>query len=349
MVEEWHSEYNSFNSWKGLMYIEHYRAILKGEFLPPIEVNLDPVNQCNLACVWCNNAITRTRNIIMPIDKILKLIEYLKKWGAKAICVAGGGEPTLHPNLDQIFDFCKFMDMPISILTNGTFKYDWHIPSVAEVSRWIGVSLDCATKKTYLKLKKSDKFDVVINNMKLIAQYGTKELTYKFLLHPDNQYEVYKAIELAKDIGCQRIHIRPLAFMYFQDCEADYDIGSINDQVIEGRGIFEDDNFKVFYVQHKYNKDLHRTFNFKKCLATPIMMMIEANGDVMLCIDRKNEPSMCIGNVYKNELKEIWGSDQHKRVIEGVNLKDCQKCTFNKYNEQIEKAVINNALDYEFT
>jgi hypothetical protein len=47
-IQEWQSQWNSFNSMKGLMYAEWYRAILewmegkRDKPLPPIEASVDP-------------------------------------------------------------------------------------------------------------------------------------------------------------------------------------------------------------------------------------------------------------------------------------------------------------------
>ena len=87
---EWKDSYNSFNSWKGLLYKQWYDAIVEGKFLPPIEVNLDPVNACQLACQWCNNKGTRSRNVVMSTHHMVNLIKFFKKWGVKGLCIAGG-------------------------------------------------------------------------------------------------------------------------------------------------------------------------------------------------------------------------------------------------------------------
>jgi MoaA/NifB/PqqE/SkfB family radical SAM enzyme len=349
-IKEWDDKFNSFNSYKGLMYFEWYRAILEGNFLHPIEASVDPVNACNLKCVWCNGYDVQNRNVYMDNEHLLELVKFIKEWGVKAICFAGGGEPTLHPILYKAIDLCSEIKIPVAIISNGTFNSIKLAMSLASNCRWIGISVDAATPQTYEKLKKADLFNRVIENIMTLVKLGAREVTYKFLLHPDNQHEVYEAIELAKDLGCHRIHIRPVSFMNFQDHEDNYDIESINNQVMKGRAIFEDERFRVFYVQHKFNKDLHRMFNFKKCLATPIMPIFQANGDISICIDRKADKSLVIGSHLDiSKIKDIWGSEKHKEVIKNINLNDCPKCTIQHCNEFIEKAIINNQMDWEFT
>jgi MoaA/NifB/PqqE/SkfB family radical SAM enzyme len=347
--KEWLNEYNSFNSYKGLMYKPQYDAILKGEFLPPIEVNIDPVNTCQLDCIWCNNKAVRRRGDYMPAVHLLDLIKFFKEWGVKAICFAGGGESALHPNLTEALYLCKDLNMPVSLITNGLFRDEEQIKAVAECTRWVGVSVDCASEETYYDLKGKNRFIQVINNIRKLVRLEAREVTYKYLIHPANQNEISEAINLANGIGCHRIHIRPVSFMNYQDKEEKYDIKNIEYQVQRGRDYYESPTFKIFYVQHKFNQDLHRKFNFKHCQATPIMGIFEANGDIMLCIDRKNDNRLCIGkHTNISEIPNIWGGEKHKQVINEIKLTECPKCTFNKYNEQIE-AIGKNLFDWEFT
>jgi len=350
MVKEWNDKYNSFNSFKGLLYIEWYKAILRGEFLPPIEASIDPVNTCNFDCLWCNNAMTKARGVMMRKNHLLDLFQFFRDWGVKGICIAGGGEPTLHPHLGEAIFYAHALNMPIALMTNGTFLgSDDGLLAAASCCRWIGVSVDCANRETFKKLKGSDSFNKVLTNIKRLVELGGREIVYKFLLHPENQNEVFEAIELARLLGCQRIHIRPVSFMNFQDQEENYDIDSIDRQVEKGRAEFETEKFGIFYIRHKYNTEMHRTFGFSKCRATPLMPIFHANGDMSLCVDRKNDKSMVFGSHEKiDEIRKIWGGIEHKAKIQAIDLEECPKCTFNEYNTQIEKCVINNSMDFEF-
>jgi MoaA/NifB/PqqE/SkfB family radical SAM enzyme len=347
---EWLDKYNSFNSYKGLMYKQWYDAILAGQFLPPIECSVDPVNVCNLDCIYCNNKLTKARGVMMTREHLLDLFSFFKSWGAKAICIAGGGEPTLHPNLAEAVSLAYNLNMPIAMLTNGSFSGSEDLlMTCAKCMRWIGISVDSATAETYVKLKGKDLFEFVLSNIKQLVESGAREVTYKFLLHPYNQHEVYKAIELARDLGCHRIHIRPVSFLNFQDHEEKYDIEGITEQVAKARGMFETDRFRIFYVQHKYDKDLHRKFGFKKCNVTPLMPIFHSQGDISICIDRKNDASMVIGSHEPvDNILKVWGSEHHKKVIDNVKLSECPKCTIAPYQCQYEQCIEKNSMDWEF-
>ena len=348
---EWLDKYkwNSFNSIKALQYRAWYDAILAGEFLPPVEASVDPVNDCNLNCFWCNGHDVHKRKVRMSTYHLIELCDFFKKWGVKGVCFAGGGEPTMHEGLGGAFQHLHVLGLPAAIITNGLFLDDAQIRNIGNYAQWVGISVDCAKPETYKLIKGEDRFKDVLRNISALLKYEPREVTYKFLIHPKNQYEIFDAIKTAAQLGCHGIHIRPVSFRNFQKSEEPFDVIRINQQIDEGFKEYGN-SIKIFAVKHKFNKDLHVQFPFKQCLGTPIMPIFQANGDVSLCIDRKADKSLVLCQ-HNNpaEVLKAWGSKKHHDIIKGINIKDCPKCTFTHINEIIERVVINNEMNWEFS
>jgi len=284
----------------------------------------------------------------MTREHLLELCDFFAKWGVKGVCFAGGGEPSLHEALGEAFLRLYSLRIPVSIITNGLFLDDDQIKTLARYSRWIGVSVDCAKPETYKQIKGHDRFKDVLRNISALLAHKPHEVTYKFLVHPINQYEIYDAIRTASQLGCHGIHIRPVSFRNFQKNEEDFDVIRINKQIYEG---FNDygDKIKIFAVKHKFNQDMHVKFPFNKCLATPLMPIFQADGTVTLCIDRKKDESLILCRHDEPDIVlKIWGSDWHKTLIDKIKIEECPKCTILHLNEQIERAVINDEMDFPF-
>jgi MoaA/NifB/PqqE/SkfB family radical SAM enzyme len=348
-VIEWQSEWNSFNSYKGLLYKQWYDGIIAGNFLPPIEASVDPVNDCNLNCFWCNGVEPKSRKVMMSHDHLIDLCYFFKKWGVKAVCFAGGGEPTMHRGLWQAFDVLKDLGLPSAIITNGLFLDRRQMESIARNSTWCGISVDAAKPETYMKIKGANEYKTIIRNICTLLEQGINELTFKFLIHPINQYEIYDAIRTASHLGCHAIHIRPIAFKCFQKHEEPYDIRKINMQIKQGFIDFGN-KIKIFAVRHKYNSEMHADINFKKCLATPIMPIFQADGWMSACIDQKHEKGLRLcRHDNPDDILKFWGSKEHKAILDKIDVSKCPKCTLNKYNEQIEHAIIKNEMNWQFT
>ena len=77
--KEWTNPYNAFNSMKVLLWRDHLEAAVKGEFLPPVIVDTDLTNLCNLNCIWCNSQeFRRKAPYSQSTEHLLKLADFYK-------------------------------------------------------------------------------------------------------------------------------------------------------------------------------------------------------------------------------------------------------------------------------
>jgi len=218
MIEwaEW-DKFNSFNSWKGLLYADWYKGIAEGKIFPPIEASIDPIHACNLDCKHCNAVRYRRENPQKMTDEhLFNLIDFLSEWGVKANCFGGGGEPTMHPGLSSALLYSKAKGMESSLSTNGTIMSDKLADAIIETCRWIGISVDAASGGTYEELKGTNLFGKVLDNIKKLVKLNEKDkscdINYKFLISPINQHEIYEACSIARDLGVRDFQARPMDY-----------------------------------------------------------------------------------------------------------------------------------------
>ena len=339
---EWKDEFNSFNSWKGLAYLPQYEAIAREFFLPPIEASLDPIEKCQLKCKHCNAGRYLGKNR-MEDEHLIKLIEFLGIWGVRAICFGGGGEPSLHTKLGDAIKKTVQGGMKASVATNGIImRFDAY-----KLCRWIGVSLDAATSKTYRIGRKGDYFKRVIANLEKLCLIAQKDcaVAYKFLIFDYNQHEIYEACKLAKNLGVRDFHARPADLKHqgmIKQQKNAYAIEKINEQ-FEKCHALENKNFRVFTVTHKFNSDFTPKRKFSQCYASPICIQLCADGNIYLCPDTRHKDEFIIGrHIDNNGVRQAWGNKRHKELVYKNGADMCSsRCTFSKYNEQCERLAIN--------
>lgn len=364
--QEWseQSKYNSFNSYKYLTYYEKYKSIVAwmngNDYLPPpIEVNLDPIAKCNLDCYFC---ITQRylkhhyeevgKMTELPLDYMLNLVDFLVEWGVKGLCISGGGEPTLHKDLPELVTYAA-KKMDVAVVTNATKPIGSLLPC-----RWVALSVDASNRDTYKAIKGVDKFDLVIGNIKRGADARRYinpyvDLCFKLLVLPENQYEIYDACLLAKSLGVQDFHVRPVDFER-KDIEGakklDLDIPSIYEQFRKCH-LEETDDFRVFTVMHKFDSRFHVKHGYKSCLASPVILPILTDGNAYICVEHKMQKKYRLGSCYPpEEILNWWGGDKHRQVIKGINPKrDCSRCVYSECNRQIEECVIEDKLCVNFS
>jgi MoaA/NifB/PqqE/SkfB family radical SAM enzyme len=363
MVKEWKDSFNSFNSVKGLTYIEYYKAIEEWKEgkrtspLPPIEVSLDPIHACQLQCSHCNASryldTTKDTDRRMKDEHLMILIKFLANWKVKGICFGGGGEPTLHTQLWEALLLSKQLGLENSIATNGINLKDENIDIAVETCRWIGVSVDAATKKTYQIGRKMNVFNKAIINIEKLTEKSQKlntncDIAFKFLIFDYNQHEIYKACKLAKNIGVKDFHARPADFRHqglgeFKKNQNIYNIKLIEKQFKKCHELATED-FRVFTVVHKFNEDYTPRRKFSQCYASPICIQLCADGWVYLCPDCRHMEGYKLGRHDPNpeEILKLWGSQRHYDLVFKEGAQNCNsRCTFSPYNEQCERLVIN--------
>src|SRR6202045_3565912 len=82
----------------------------------PYMAHIVPMRRCNLACTYCNEYDDFSDPV--PIDEMLRRIDHLGRLGTSVITISGG-EPLLHPELDQIIARIRKTGAIAGMITNG--------------------------------------------------------------------------------------------------------------------------------------------------------------------------------------------------------------------------------------
>jgi len=358
-MREWLNPWNPFNSAKVLLWRQHLEGCAKEEYLPPVTVDIDPSNKCNYDCKFCNAYdMIQGSGKLMPEDHMIKLADFLKEWGVNSACIAGGGEPFMNKGMNTLLRRMYMNGLENGVITNGSLLTDKDISTLAATCLWVGFSMDAATKETYNKVKgiKGDLFNKVIENIgKLVKKAkGQKcNVAYKFLLMPDNQYDIYNAINIAKTLGVRDFHLRPVGWDNLTKTKGkedyNYDMESIDKQIKEGRKL-ETKDFRVFGIRHKFNPDFTRKVNFKRCWAIPMLPTFGADGNVHTCFDMRGRKDLILCRHYPDvsEILKVWNTEFHKEMIRNIDVTKCPRCTFGTYNDIVEKVIIEDGFCRNF-
>ena len=82
----------------------------------PVEAQIIPIRRCNLSCTYCNEFDSSSQPV--PTVEMLHRIDLLAALGTAAITISGG-EPLLHPELDEIIRRIRSHGMLAGLITNG--------------------------------------------------------------------------------------------------------------------------------------------------------------------------------------------------------------------------------------
>jgi MoaA/NifB/PqqE/SkfB family radical SAM enzyme len=90
---------------KGLVSTDH-----------PILAHIIPIRRCNLSCTYCNEYDDFSKPV--PTEAMKQRIDHLARLGTSIITFSGG-EPLLHPELDELIAHIRKHPIIAAIITNG--------------------------------------------------------------------------------------------------------------------------------------------------------------------------------------------------------------------------------------
>ncbi len=108
--------------WRALRFFHtrarELRMIVKALFSTghPVLVHIIPIRRCNLACTYCNEFDDFSDPV--PLEEMKRRLDLLAEMGTSVITISGG-EPLLHPELDEIIRHIRRRGVIAGMITNG--------------------------------------------------------------------------------------------------------------------------------------------------------------------------------------------------------------------------------------
>jgi MoaA/NifB/PqqE/SkfB family radical SAM enzyme len=95
---------------------EFVRGLVNTEH--PLLVHIVPMRRCNIDCGYCNEFDKVSKPV--PLDEMVRRVDKLASLGTSVVAFSGG-EPMLHPDLDEIIRAIRRRGMIAGLITNGYF------------------------------------------------------------------------------------------------------------------------------------------------------------------------------------------------------------------------------------
>ena len=117
---------------------------------PLISAYITITRECNLACPYCYQGLSKRRGRHMPIERIRSLFAQIEAVNPGCYLIVTGGEPMMHPDFDEILDLIDASDFRLTLLTNGMYIDAPMAERLARMKRLdvVQISLDGMTEET---------------------------------------------------------------------------------------------------------------------------------------------------------------------------------------------------------
>jgi MoaA/NifB/PqqE/SkfB family radical SAM enzyme len=109
----------------------------------PLLAHIIPVRRCNLSCTYCNEFDDFSKPV--ETEEMFRRVDKLGALGTAVITISGG-EPLLHPELDDIIRRIRKNGMIAGLITNGYFLVPERIQRLNRAGlEWLQISIDNVT------------------------------------------------------------------------------------------------------------------------------------------------------------------------------------------------------------
>ena len=267
-------------------HLRQVRVVAKALHSPrhPIVVHIVPIRRCNLSCTYCNEFDGFSQPV--PIAVMLGRVDRLIELGTTVITISGG-EPMLHPELDQLILHIRRRGSMATLITNGYLLTPERIKLLNRAGLdHLQISIDNAVPDEVSKksLKVLDK------KLQWLAEYAEFEVNINSVIgtsahHPEDAARVARRageLGLATTVGI--IHdgggqLRPLSEQQRQIYE---EIVSVVTK-----------SFSTFAYYNQFQKNLVRGLsNDWHCRAGSRYLYICENGLVHYCSQQRGSPGI---------------------------------------------------------
>src|SRR5256885_308599 len=106
----------------------------------PLLAHIIPIRRCNLACKYCNEYDDFSKPV--PTEVMFRRVDKLGQLGTSVVTISGG-EPLLHPELDQIIARIRKHGIVAGMITNGYLLVPERIERLNRAGlEWLQISID---------------------------------------------------------------------------------------------------------------------------------------------------------------------------------------------------------------
>jgi radical SAM protein with 4Fe4S-binding SPASM domain len=282
----------------------------------------------------------------MHPDGLRRVIDELAehRTDAQMGIVWGGGDPTANPYTYEGMRYARARGITSSFLTNGVHL---NVEECLETDPiLIRISLNCGTEEAYRKFhgypRGRDDFDRVRKNMRDLArrklETGARTLVGISLIADERNMDdvvaaAHQIREVVDDVGpgIDYVIARPVMnYEHFDAKWARLKEGTTRraQELLSPGGeawqVLHDLGIPLVLIKDSFEeRPVQEDESATECLAYGFYGEIRHNGDVQLCSDSYGNPKYKIGNLFDQDLGDIWTSAKRQEVLDKINKEKC--------------------------
>jgi len=354
----------------------------KWVFGGPRSVAIAVCDVCNTDCLMCwyhsplvrgshrasagsQKALSSRRPQHMDPTLIETIIRESRETGTYRVVLCGDGEPSLHPQLDQMLELMKRLDMEPYVITNGLAVDQSRARLWAKVPAHFRFSLQAGDEETWLRVHpggRPQQFKRLSRTIRTLVEARTPRVSTMHVIHKANYRHVREMVEHARELGVREVLFRPIRAR-----------GAVVQQVLgqeeerELRGLLREclELATAYGIRTNLREYLSNSLHIRSgvsrtahlyrkipCYIGWIYAEFDIEGNMVPCLNSQ----IVMGRAGKQSIREMWLSPRYQNfrrearsmprrgtLVEGCV---CHACPMAKYNTNVHGLLRLRSLSY---
>ncbi len=309
----------------------------------PERIDLLLTRKCNLVCRHCFEVSSPNETVKdIDIQRLCSLAQEMEDIDVKTLKITGG-EVLMFPLITEFLSALKTKRFETILLTNAIMLNDELCEIIAEGGIKLGISLDGISPVSHNFLRGKGAFEAVQPKLSLVKDFGIK-FSITTSVHSRNISETEKIVDYAiNTLGARTVFINKLKPLGRALYNKDIFISEEENDMLEERV----KSLSLLYGSEKIilSDDSATMRNDISCKTIPLntplvcaagntILSIDDNLDVYPCVYGHGKSGYNMGNLYKENLLDIWRSPKWEKFRGKTTLGDIPKCRVCKNNTQ---------------
>ena len=319
----------------------HLDELLKwtrGEYFPPIHVEIGTTYRCNHECRWCYTAYLRERKRLeLDRETLLKVMKDMGAAGVKSCCFQGCGEPFMNPHTAEAIRVGSMSGVDVSAVTNGVLFTSQRAGECLPYLHWLRFSALEADARMYAFVHgcPEGQYRRLLENIRAATRLrdsiGHPELVVSAMMVvvDYNWRTVPEVTRIARELGLDHIMIRAASSSAWNRSMWEPDLDKKHADVIAKAMEHDSDDFVVSIRWDSFEAENKGSFpkQFDRCYGVEFQTMVDADACVYPCLHFWGVEEYRIGDLRKNTFEEVWRSERKREVLEKLHTRhDLDRC-----------------------
>lgn len=343
--------------------------VVSSEKASIVTLQLDLTDFCVCKCKGCEHWKwpTKTKLSTEIIEK--NVLPFIKNSETLQSVVFSGGEPLLHPDVEDIAKTIKSYGKHVGIITSGLGKANLNLKTLSENCSWIRFSSDGFNSESYAETRGVDLFNQWTSNLKTLLDFNKMtncktriNVTiheYNYTKFTDNLYQFLTKEKL--DVEVYFWLSREFIDIYRKsgkDSISDLLISEYTNKILldlmKLKNSFEEydgHNKRIDISNVSKHINGQNIIMYKSCFVPQLFLLIASDGNVFPCcymyepvftMDQQ-QLQYVVGNINEQSIDEILLSEKYKSIVK--DFRECNKkfaqCKFCDRFDHINKHLNN--------